>query len=459
MVGRRRPATLSTLALSSLVWLLPTTGAASDDGAEVTPASPVGASGAAAAGFRPHPQLRLQDLERVAMDGDPELEAAQLQVDLARAQVRQSRMRPNPTLDLEYGTIPLGRTNPPNLPRPFANVPNYGVGVSVPVPLAKRRPRIRQAQALERAAQAELEVVARSRAFALAETLGELAAASLRREGFEQMVADTERSITVASQRVALSYGVPLEVDQLGVELARIELQVRVARGDIAQALADCAAVVGSPCQEFASSTEARAYLDAWIGAAATEAAAQTPLEERPDLRALAEHTAAAEQARALARAQRIPDPSFRLGFLHDRFLESGNHMNSLSASLSLPLPVFDRGQAQMQAAQAQARRLASERSKRAEAARSRIPALAQRVDIERERQAKLRDEAIPAAKAIVRSLEEAAERRLTSITELVHARRAMRELLLEEAAAYDAAYRARLELLRELAPPPETLP
>jgi cobalt-zinc-cadmium efflux system outer membrane protein len=405
-----------------------------------------------AAGFQPRPELRLEDLQRVVLAADPELEAAQLQVDLARAGVRQSRLRANPSLELQYGTIPVGPTNPPGLPRPLAQVPNYGVALAVPVPLGKRRPRIRQAAALERGAEAELEATTRARALELAGTLGELAAASLRREGFEQMVDDTTRSLTAARKRVELGYGAPLELDQLGVELARVELQTRAARSDISRALADCAVVVGDACQEFASSTAARAFLEAWIGAPTVA----TPLEQRPDLRALAEQVEAAEHAHSLARAQRIPDPTLRLGYLHDRFVISGNQMSSLSLSLSLPLPVFDRGQAQAQAAQAQARRLASERSKRLAAAQEQVPALAQRVDLERGRQLQLRDEAIPAARAIVSSLEDAAERRLTSLNELVQARRALRELLLEEANAYAAAYEARLELLRVL-PPPET--
>ncbi|PRP94827.1 TolC family protein [Enhygromyxa salina] len=405
--------------------------------------------------FRPSAELGLEDLQEIVGEGLADLEAAALRVDLARADVRQSRLLPNPILDLEYGTIPFGTTNPADLDRPFANIPNYGVGVAYPIELGKRRPRIQRDRALERGARAELDAVTRSQALELAATLGELATAILRLEGFEEMVADSERSVAAAEVRVATSFGVPLDVDRLRVELTRTEQLVLTARSDISRALADCATRVGRACERFVDSSAARAYLEAWIAADPGEVA----IEERPDLRALSEYGEAASASERLARAQRIPDPTLRVGYTHDRFWVSGNQMNSFTISLSFALPTFDRGQAQRQAAEAQTHRLGAERSKRVAATQAQLPDLARQVELERDRQVLLRDDAIPAAKRIASAIEDAAESRLTTITEVVQARRTLRELLLAEAEAYAAAYEARLELLRVLAPPNETKP
>lgn len=400
--------------------------------------------------FRPTADLELDDLQQALRDASPDLEAAQLQVELARAGVRQSRLLPNPELDLSWGTIPIGPTNPPDLDRPLANVPNYGVGISFPILIGKRGPRIREAEALARGSQAEFDAVTRALALELAETLGELAIANLRLEGFEQVVDDMQRSVTAAEQRAELSFGVPLEIDLLKIELARSQSLTAAARSDITAALAECAALLGRACDEFASGAEARAYLDTWIDA---DSSASFDLDRRPDVVALGHHVEAAQAAGKLARAQAIPDPTLRFGYLRDQFLFSGNHLNSLSLSLEIPLPVFDRGQAQRDAAAARQRRVTAERDKRLAAGQAQLPVLVEQVELERERRRMLRDEAIPTAKSVATSIEGAAEQRLMSISEVLQARRVVRELLLEEADAYAAAYQARIDLLRVSAP------
>src|SRR5690606_7107470 len=129
-------------------------------------------------------------------------------------------------------------------------------------------------------------------------------------------------------KRVELSFGVPLDVDRLRIELARTERQLLTARSDISEALSTCALYVGASCHGFEDGAAARAFLERWIEATTSEGAA---LEQRPDLRALSAYADAARAATRLARNQAIPDPTLRFGYLHDRFLESGNHMNSLS--------------------------------------------------------------------------------------------------------------------------------
>src|SRR5262245_50763108 len=68
----------------------------------------------------------------------------------ANAEARQAGVSPNPTLALEFGTIPLGATNPPGFG--IADTAHVTVGVNQVVELGKRGPRKRSAELRARAA-------------------------------------------------------------------------------------------------------------------------------------------------------------------------------------------------------------------------------------------------------------------------------------------------------------------
>jgi cobalt-zinc-cadmium efflux system outer membrane protein len=139
-----------------------------------------------------------------------------------------------------------------------------------------------------------------------------------------------------------------------------------------------------------------------------------------------------------------------RLGYLHDRFVISGNQMNSLNLGLSFPLPIFDHGQAMMAAARARQARFAAERRRRLAASEVRSQALRERVATQRARQHALSEQIIPRARTVLDEIERAAETRLVGLGDVLQARRTMSELLLEEADSYADAFDAYLELLAE---------
>src|SRR6185369_13988974 len=69
-------------------------------------------------------------------------------------------------------------------------------------------------------------------------------------------------------------------------------------------------------------------------------------LERRPDLRAAGASRTLAEAEIAAARRDAYPDITLGVGYTHSAFQVSGDNPNTLGLSLSLPLPVFDRNQA-----------------------------------------------------------------------------------------------------------------
>lgn len=401
--------------------------------------------------FTPKASVDLGELSRRVALRSPQLQAEQLNVDLAASEVQQSHLFNNPELDVGWGTIPIGETNPPDLKAPFANVPNYSVGLSYTIPVGKRGPRQRRATALESSARATLVASTRDQALELGKVLGTLATANLRLDGLQGLREEGQGTIELAKSRLSAGFGTPLDVDRLEIDLSRIEQQVLSNQSETMAAQASCSALVGVPCAPFESVTEARSFLMAWVRRASAPLGI---IEERPDIKAIEAEGHAARAEAELARAQALPDPTVRFGYVHDRFVESGNQMNSLNLTLSLPLPIFDRGQAMERAAEARSARLAAQRSRLISSARVRADSLRKTLQLQIKRQTTITEQMLPRARAVLDDLEKAANNRLIPFTDVIPARRTVNELLLEEADSFGDAFQTAVELLA-LSPDP----
>ncbi|MDC0742237.1 TolC family protein [Polyangium mundeleinium] len=409
------------------------------------------AAGAASApqdaALRPSAELDLGALEALVRARARGVETASLEVDLAAAEVKKSHTLPNPTLEASWGTIPIGQTNPPGLSSPMTQVPNYGVSLAYTFPLGKRGPLQDRARALERAARAGLSADVRVRALSLARTLGVLAATTMRLEGLRRMADEGRKQAELGEARHAADFAPGLEVERLKIEASRLEQSVRSAESEVSTALADCTATLGAPCEPFADAGAARTFLARWI----ERVGAAGRVEDRPDVRALAAYGEAASAEVRWAKAQAIPDPTVRFGYLRDQFVISGNHVNSLSLSVSIPLPIFDRGQAELAAAEAKRTRASAERQKTLETSRSRLPVLEQRLAAQKKRQRSLSEEILPRAEGTLKELARAAEGRLLPLTDVIQARRTVSELVVAEAESFAEAFDAALEIAAEL--------
>jgi cobalt-zinc-cadmium efflux system outer membrane protein len=397
--------------------------------------------------FRAAEASSLQTLERAVAARTPEVKAARRDVALSEAEVRQSHLLNNPELELATATLPVGATNPAGLARPYANVPSFGVGVAYTFPLGKRAPRQREAAALAVAARAGVDVTTRGLALELARVLGALATSTLRREGLSQLQAGAERSLTLSEARLSTQFGSGLDVDRSRIDAERVAQQRLGTESDIRAQLAACSRLVMRPCEGFASAEEALAHLRIWLTLIEQP---QAPLKDRPDLRVLEAQARAAEAASEQAKAQALPDPTIRVGYLHDRFVISGNQRNSLNVGVSLPLTLFDHGQAKRQAADAARDSLRAERAARLQRARSQAALLTEQSALARSRCERLEQDLLPQARQVLTSLEQAETQRLVPLTDVIQARRTVSELLLEEAESCGDAYDATLALLQE---------
>ncbi len=398
--------------------------------------------------FAPHAKLTLGGLIQLIHERSPTLQEELIAVDAAQADVRQSRLWENPTLDAAVGTLPIGETNPSDLASPLTSIPNYAVGLSYRPDVARRRSRQARATAGLNAARAQLRFSVRDRALSLARVLGELASASLRIEATRGLLEQARSALGMAGSRVSSGYSAPLEADRAEIDVFRLEEKIHAGQGELMTELARCAELIGARCLPFESSGEARAFLVAWFPYA------EQPLvdiERRADLQALSAQRDAAAAEKNLAAAQAVPDPTVRLGYLYDSFVVSGNQRHSLNVSLSLPLPIFDHGQSGAQAAAARMLHLETERRRRLLAAQAHIEALQSAFQSQRKRREVLQTQMLPRAQAMLINLTRAFELRTLRLTELVQARTILDDLLLAEADSLHDSYLTAIEILEQL--------
>lgn len=405
------------------------------------------AEGPPGAPFVPSADLTLELLIQAVRERSPSLQAEHLAVEVSRAEARQSRLFDNPVLDAAVGTIPLGEPNPKDLPEPLRNIPNYSIGVSLHPDLARRGPRIERAARAVDAAEAQRRYALRGRALDLLRTLGDLATATLRLVADQRLTVLARASLGLARDRVRTGFGPPLDADRAEIELLRLEQQVAAHQGEILAAQAACAEHVGTHCEPFPDEAEARRFLSGWLVRAEQEPLA---IERRPDLQALdAQHAAALAEVQ-LARAQGLPDPTVRVGYVYDSFVVSGNQRHSLGVSLSLPLALFDHGQAGAQAAQARAWRSAEQHRLTLQSTQVRADSLRRALAAQQKRLATLQQQVVPRGQAILRDVRRAFEARAVPLTDLNQAQNALDQLLLQEADALGDVFRLSVDLIEQ---------
>lgn len=418
--------------------------------AEPTASRPRESGAREVAVLRADPGLDLATLERWVQEHAPEIEARALEVSLAGAEVDKTGRLPNPELELEWGTIPFGTSNPPDLAEPYANIPFYAASLSYTPPVGKRKARRKHAEARQVAASRTLRAEVRQRALDLAELLGELATTELRLAGLRELASAGKELVEVARVQVAAQSLPGIELDRIELDLARLEQQLLAATSGKSALLAECTTLVGARCESFSGAEAARGFLDRWISSSPVRG----ELEQRPDLMALGAELSAAQAESEWARALKIPDPTLRFGYVHDRFLVSGNQQNSLNLGISIPLLIADSGQAERKAAAARTSHLQAELDKRKARAQARVPRLRETLVQEKSRQEKLHQEILPKARAVLRELSSAADRRLVPMTDVILARRTVSESLLDEVESLGVAYEVALELIAELGKP-----
>jgi cobalt-zinc-cadmium efflux system outer membrane protein len=373
----------------------------------------------------------------------------------AQAEVERASKPPNPGLDLSVNTIPVGELNPPDLAAPLAHIPNYQIGLSQLVELGKRDPRRQAAQKSSEAARLDALEGLRRAFIELLDGIGRVASSEQRIAALSNLVADATELVRLQAQRAQRGDAAELDVDRARLDAERLRSTLAEERQKLEAALIDCARLAGLRCESFGTVERAQAFLDARSRPPVPPAELEKALGERPDLQSLAAQEESARSSAALARARRLPDPTFRLGFVYDTFLVSGNQNKSVYVGASLPLPIFDHGQADLAQAVATEGAARSSRALLAAQAKRDLARLLAQSEALLKRRTTMRAETLPMARAVVERLTRAAQAGGASLQDVLQARRALGELL-EDAADLDlSALQVALAILRTAAPLP----
>jgi outer membrane protein, heavy metal efflux system len=397
-----------------------------------------------------------EELARLLWERSPEFAVARARLASARADLVRAGLLPNPELELNWGTIPLGPTNPPGLRR-LAEVPNYTLGLSQLMELGKRGPRQDSARAALAATALDIQATLRERTYELLLRAAEVATTQVRLGELQELVGDAARLTELQRLRQQHGESTGLDVDRTSLEEIQLQGQLSAERTRLAEALLACSQVSGLSCQPFGAAEAASAFLAARLG----RPPAPNALQERPDLRALEAQRQSAQAALTLAHRQWLPDPTLRAGYVHDRFVISGNQLDSFFVGLSMPLPVFNHGQAEALAASSLAESSAQARTQLLAQAERSASSLATQLEQVEARRARLRTQVLPLAEGLVQRLEAAVRAGGASLQELLLTRRSYGQLLLEAADLDLSAFRLAVELDRTRAAgprPPEEL-
>jgi cobalt-zinc-cadmium efflux system outer membrane protein len=300
----------------------------------------------------------------VALARNRDAIAARLNIRAAELDKIAAELYPNPVMSYSVGNLTLGagnsgnaRNGAPAHPGLSQTVQTIGISEIIDV-WSKRGARMR-------AADRGLELKRLEVADALREIVHAVrsAFADVLREQSEKQLSHDMRdrhAETVRLSRARFNAGEISEAECRKIELEGLKYQSDVVDADSQYDLArqKLAALLG-----LGSSSQLPEPLvpdDSLEDGLSLPALIQTALQNRPDARAVERERAFAEASLGSARRDALPDISLGAWYTHSEFLASGDNPNTFGLSVSLPLPVFDRNQANIGRAELEIRRAAN---------------------------------------------------------------------------------------------------
>lgn len=309
-----------------------------------------------------------------ALEREPLLRAVRTDIEMARGLRQQAGLRPNPILTFERRDEPRGTDN------------QSSVGIEWPLDLFRRSGRV---QTTERELEAtQLGVTNRERLLAADVRMQYGVAAAAVRDAViaDEVVAAAQRQWDIVRARAETGATPPLERDLLEVELRRFEAERLLATGRADAAMVQLKQLLGMSPEE---PLRLRETLESLVAASttATASAPSTAIAARPDLREAQARVAVSDARIDQARREGRVDVSLfgtymrmDAGFPQQGFSETGalervrGRFNYVAGGAMVTVPLFNRNQGQVAAAQAErtgaeARREAAELAARAEVA------------------------------------------------------------------------------------------
>ena len=295
------------------------------------------------------PGLTIEQAVAIALQKNRDVIAAKMEIEAAQLDVVAARIYPNPTAQVGVGNLVLGKANDQmgqlQSQPGFFGQPVISAGISEIIDVwSKRGARIRAADRGVEQRRYLTEDALREVVYAVRSAFADAVRAESERDMAKEVAARYADTVRLSQSRfragdIAESELRKIELEQLRYENAVLdsELQVEVARQRLV-ALLGLSASEGLPGGKLVEpETQPTFDLKQLIAGA---------LEHRPDLRAATVGRSAAEARLASAEREAYPDLTLGATYTHSEFTISGDNPNALGLSLSLPLPLFDRNQA-----------------------------------------------------------------------------------------------------------------
>ncbi len=357
---------------------------------------------------------------------DPQVEAALAKIEAAEATAQQATVLPNPQLSVGLGGVLLGGL-PGAQSSSFWDTANLSFGVSELVEIGKRGHRKEGAALRTREAGESRVSVLGTQVSAAMAVLGSVAYAYARHEVVAKNLADSKRILEIETGRRKAGETSPLDLRRIQLDRSELEVQLQRAQADLDSAIATCDATLFAACSTAGLD---EASLDAAAPVPAALPSVDQSIEARPSHQAQRlEHDALGQDA-ALADNRKLPDPTLGIAYEYDSF--NGDLPQALAFSVSIPLPLFDRGNHDAQAARANAHAVEAQDRAQMRQEKGQVAALAGRLAQLQAALVRLASELEPTSQAIVDDTQKSIVLGESTITDLLLAERAHRDLLLE---------------------------
>ena len=391
--------------------------------------------------------LSINDLINRALAANVELQAAQLDIERARARRLQAGLRPNPTVEFEQSS---GRI----LGSPGGG--EFTVGASVPVEIYGRRARRIEVAEIEiQASEALIKNRERQLVAQVLTNYADALAALRELQATEDLLELDLQTTRFVQIRVNEGETAPLELNLLQAEVERLRARRELATGRLAAALTGLKLLAGINLDEPLLLRDQITNAALPAVPSTREAAVEVAIRTRPDVQLAQLEEQVATAGLRLVRAGARPDLTVysrytqgRLGFNNAIEGPTPSFDRALTFGAAIGLPIFNkqqgaRAESEIAIRQAKLRREFAER-----AVRSEVLAALQRVEAASRAVATLEQGALPRTTENVRTFRAVYELGNISITDLITEQRRLLDATRDLTEALTERYRAQADVL-----------
>lgn len=358
----------------------------------------------------------MRDALAAALVRNPALGVFSWQVRVEEARILQAGLRPNPELatQLEDFAGSGDRTG-------FGGTQTT-ISIAQLIELGgKRAKRLRLASLDRDLAAWDYEVARLNVLFDVSQAFTAALAAQQRAQLFEELVQLARRSVDSVAAQVRAGATSPIELQRAGAALGRAEVQQQQSQRDLRATRIALAATFGSVDVTFSEVVGDLAGLPA----PPPLATLRDRIQQNPDLARWATEIEQRQAALALEKARAIPSVTLNAGA---RYLAAGDD-GALVGGFSIPLPLFDRNQGNILAAERRVSQAAAQRERAAVAVGQTLATAYEDLISTFTQAATLRDQVMPKAEGAFAGARDAYQRGLLRFLDVLDAQRTLFEV------------------------------